>query len=139
MKTANIPKTVTIKGALFPGVYKKRQMKSDNLFCWFNEDMAHFPHASIEISQTHAEWVDFHVSFSITKERGSWESGTETASYSVFVNINEQTDVITLARTTDTRNWKLSGTNPGFKGFADAERQGLSFAKEFYSAAFLGT
>jgi hypothetical protein len=114
-------------------------MKSANLYCWFNEEVAHFPHASIEISHAHEDWVDFHVTFSLTKEKGGWETGTETASYSVFVQINKETDVITVVRTTDSSRWKLSGVNPGFKSFADSERQGLAFAKEFYSAAFLGT
>jgi hypothetical protein len=139
MKTAHIPDTVNIKGDQFAGAYKKRKMKSENLYCWFNDDMAHYPHASIEISHTHDEWVDFHITFSLLKEKGGWDTGTEYASYSVFVKIDRRTDQITVDRTTNTQHWKLSGTNPGFKSFADSERKGLAFAKEFYSAAFLGT
>jgi hypothetical protein len=138
VKTANIKDVVNIKGELFEGAYKKRKMKSENLYCWFNEKMVHYPHASIEISQQHDEWVDFHVTFSLTKEKGGWETGTETASYSVYVVINKETDAITVSQTTDVSRWRLSGVNPGFKNFADSERKGLEFAKAFYSAAFLG-
>jgi hypothetical protein len=139
MKTANIPDAVNIKGNLFAGTYRKRKMKSSNLYCWFNENMVHYPHASIEISHEHENWTDFHVTFSLTKEKGGWETGVETASYSIFVVIDSETDQITVARTTDTSRWTLSGVNPGFKSFADSDRRGLAFAKEFYSAAFLGT
>jgi hypothetical protein len=138
MKTAAIPEIVTIKGALFPGKYKKRKMKSENLYCWFNEDTPHYPHASIEISGVHETWTDFHVTFSLTKEKGGWDTGVETASYSVFVKIDQQTDRISVVRTTDASRWRLAGDNPLFKGFADADRKALEFAKEFYSAAFLG-
>jgi hypothetical protein len=139
VKTADIPDTVNIKGSLFPGQYKKRKMRSDNLYCWINEQMVHFPHASIEISHEHENWADFHVTFSLTKEKGGWESGVETASYSIYVKIDPKTDRLSVSRTTDASRWKLSGTNPGFKSFADSDRKGLEFAKEFYSAAFLGT
>ena len=139
MKTASIPEVVNIKGDMFAGTYKKRKMRSANLYCWFNEDMVHYPHASIDISHEHENWTDFHVTFTLTKEKGGWETGVETASYSIFVEINAQTDQITVSHTTDTRGWRLSGVNPGFKSFADSERRGLAFAKEFYSAAFLGT
>ena len=139
MKTADIPDIVNIRGNLFPGRYEKRKMRSQDLYCWFNKDMAHFPHASIEISHVHETWTDFHVTFSLTREKGGWETGVISASYSVFVVIDQQTDQITLSHSTDTRLWKLSGVNPGFKSFADSERRGLAFAKEFYSAAFLGT
>jgi hypothetical protein len=139
MKTANIPDVVNIKGALFAGKYEKKKMRAANLYCWFNQSMVHYPHASIDISHEHENWTDFHVTFSVTKEKGAWETGVETVSYSVFVKINQETDEITVAKTTNASSWTLSGTNPGFKGFADADRQGLAFAKEFYSAAFLGT
>ena len=139
MKTANIPATVNIKGDLFTGEYKKQKMKSKDLYCWFNEKMVHYPHASIEISHAHEEWTDFHVTFPLTKEKGAWETGVETVSYSVFVRINRETDNITVSHTTDASKWKLSGVNPGFKSFADADRKGLEFAKEFYCAAVLGT
>ena len=138
MKTANIKDVVNIRGELFEGAYRKRKMKSENLYCWFNEQMVHYPHASIEISQQHEEWVDFHVTFSLTKKK-AWEEGTETVSYSVYVVIDKKTDQITVSRTTDVRSWTLSGVNPGFKSFADSERKALEFAKEFYSAAVLGT
>lgn len=138
MKTANIPEIVNIKGDIFSGRYKRRKMRSAKLYCWFNEEMVHYPHASIEISREHENWVDFHVTFSLMKEKGAWETGVETASYSIYVEINAETDVITVASTTDASRWKLSGVNPGFKSFADSERKGLAFAKEFYSAAVLG-
>jgi hypothetical protein len=138
VKTANIKDVVNIKGELFEGAYRKRKMRAENLYCWFNEKMVHYPHASIEISQQHEEWVDFHVTFSLTKEKGGWETGTETASYSVYVTIDRETDAIAVSRTTDASRWKLSGVNPGFKSFADSDRKALEFAKAFYSAAFLG-
>ena len=138
MKTANIKDVVNIRGELFEGAYKKRKMQAENLYCWFNEKMVHYPHASILISQQHEEWVDFHVSFSVTKKK-AWEEATETVSYSVYVVIDKMTDKISVSRTTDTRGWKLSGVNPGFKSYADADRKALEFAIEFYSAAALGT
>ncbi len=139
MKTAHIPDTVNIKGGQFAGTYKKRKMKSDNLYCWFNDQMVHYPHASIDMSHEHENWTDFHVTFSLTREKGGWEEGVMSASYSIFVVIDAETDQITVSRTTNTLGWKLSGVNPGFKSFADSDRKGLAFAKEFYSAAFLGT
>lgn len=139
MKTAAIPDTVNIRGKIFPGEYKKRKMKSKDLYCWFNQETPHFPHASIEISHTHENWTDFHVTFPLTKEKGGWQEGVETVSYSVYVRIDPETDQITVTHTTDASRWKPSGENPGFVSFADSERRGLQFAKEFYSAAFLGT
>jgi hypothetical protein len=138
MKTANIKATVNIKGEIFEGAFEKRKMKSHNLYCWFNKELDHYPHASIDISGSHEEWSDFHVTFSVTKEKGAWEVGTERASYSVWVKIDEETDQISVDRTTDASRWKLAGKKPGFMNFADADRKALEFAKCFYSAAVMG-
>ena len=101
MKTAAIPDIVNINGDLFPGQYKKRRMTPQNLYCWFNEKMVQFTHASIEISHAHENWTHFHVTFSLTKEKGAWEAGVETVSYHVYVKINLETDQITVSHTTD--------------------------------------
>ena len=139
MKTADIRDVVNIRGELFEGAYTKRKMASKDLYCWFNESMAHYPHASIEMSHEHEEWTDFHVTFSLLKEKGAWEVGTERVSYSVWVKIDRETDRVTAVAKTDASRWKLAGTNPGFKGFADADRKALEFARCFYSAAAMGT
>ena len=138
MKTADIKDVVNIKGELFEGAYKKRKMKSQDLYCWFNESMVHYPHASIEISHAHENWTDFHVTFSLVKEKGGWEDGTEQVSYSVWVKIDSETDRISVVDKTDARRWKLAGVNPGFNGFADADRKAVEFATCFYAAAIQG-
>ena len=137
MKTAKIPKIVTIRGQLFPGDYEKRKMKAKDLYCWFHVEAPGCPHASVEISDVHENWRDFHVTFPVSKQKGGWsgEDETEIVSYSVYVQIDDG-DTVKVVRTTDSKHWKVTGFNPGIKGFADMDRKGLEFAREFYSAAF---
>lgn len=132
MKTANIPATVEIKGHRFVGRYTRQKMKSKDLYCWFHETKRQdYPHASISLSHEHEKWDHFHVSFPIVKDKGGWEEGTESVSYSVHVRI--ESDVISVDHTTDTSRWKRGGKP---LTFADGERTGLQFAGLFFSYAF---
>jgi len=139
MKTSDIPAVVEIKSKLLTGKYKKRSgsLRDKNLFCWFidNEELGHYPHASIDLASHHENWQYFHVSFPVTKLKGGWSEGIERVSYSIHVQIDRQTDQITITDKTDASRWKLPEKNGNPWGFADMDRKGLEFAKEFYSAA----
>jgi len=133
MKTRFIPSTVEIKGQRFVGRYVKREMKSKDLYCWFHDSKPDYPHASISLSYEHENWRYFHVSFPVTKDKGGWETGTTSVSYSIHVLIDPETDQLTVERQTDTSKWKRDGKR---LDFADGERAGLEFAKLFFSHAF---
>ena len=139
MKTSDIPAVVEIKSKLFTGIYRKRSgsLRDTNLFCWFidNGELGHYPHASIDLSSHHENWEYFHVSFPITKLKGGWSEGIERVSYSIHVQIDRQTDRITVTDKTDASRWKMPEQKVNPWGFADMDRKGLEFAKEFYSAA----
>ena len=140
VKTRNIPGTVVIQGQLFAGQYVKRPgSRNDlNLYCWFidNEELGHYPHASIDMSDIHESSTHFHVSFPVTKLKGGWSEGTERVSYSIHVQIDRETDEITVTTKTSANHWKLPEKKVNPWGFADMDRKGLEFAKLFYSAAF---
>ena len=133
MLTANIPEVVEIKGQRFVGRYKRRKMRSKDLYCWFHQDKPDYPHASISLAHEHEHWSYFHVTFPVTKDKGGFETGEETVSYSVHVLINRETDLLTVETSTDTARWKRQGQK---LDFADGKRAGLEFAKLFYSFAF---
>lgn len=133
MLTSKIPDVVEIKGQRFVGRYKRRKMRSKDLYCWFHESKSDYPHASISLAHEHEHWSYFHVTFPVTKDKGGFETGEETVSYSVHVEIDQSTDVVTVERTTDTARWRRNGKK---LCFADGERAGLAFAKLFYSFAF---
>jgi len=106
-------------------------MRSKDLYCWFHESKDDYPHASISLAYEHENWRYFHVSFPVVKDRGGWETGTESVSYSVHVVIDD--DVIKIDTTTDTSRWRRDGKP---LTFADGERAGLQFANLFFSFAF---
>jgi hypothetical protein len=134
MLTSEIPTRLTVKAPPFTGVYERRKMKSQNLYCWFNtEDDVIFPHISVEISPEHNIWRDFHISFPIL-QRGGWDESPTKVSFSIYYRINGGT--IDLVKITNTLNIKR--VDKGGMDFTTMKDESKLLALRFVRAAMIG-
>ena len=133
MLTSEIPDQLSVKAPPFTSVYRKRAMRSQNLFCWFNtEDDPDLPHISVEISLTHNVWRDFHITFPILHQ-GGWDTEPSRMSFSIHYRINGGS--IEKVRVTDTAHIKR--VDQGGANYATMTRDSGLLALRFVQCAMV--
>ena len=113
MTVAEIPVQMDIRCPPFTSVYRKRNMRDPNLFCWFNtEEDDYLPHVSVHVNTANPIWDNFHVTFPVLHQ-GGWDAEAERRSFSIYYE-------------TQNGKWKFVRDNRGDIRLTDANPLGFN-------------